>query len=80
MIEIYICTVQINTGSTEIQYKLRDGKSLQNFESVKLAHTICANYAQNGEQLAKTPKIAQQKAKIFNKTHEKTKISTAVQN
>ena len=51
---------------------------MQNFESEKLAHKICAKNAQNRANLAKMPKIAQKRPKTFNKTREKTKIITAV--
>ena len=38
---------------------------------VKLTHTKFAKNAQNCAKFAKMPKIAQKKAKIFNKTREK---------
>ena len=46
---------------------------LQNFESEKLAHKICAKNAQNCAKFSKMPKIAKNKAKTFNKTHEEKK-------
>ena len=52
---------------------------MQNFESEKLAHKICAKNAQNRAKLAKITKI-EKKAKNFYKTREKPKISTAVKN
>ena len=63
----------------------RDGKSLQNsthktLQSEKLAHKICASNAKNRAKFAKTPKIAQKRPKIFNKTRENPKISTVVKN
>ena len=53
---------------------------LQNSETEKLAHKICAKNAQKHAILAKMAKIAQKKPKTFNKTREKTKVSTAVKN
>ena len=46
---------------------------MQNYESEKLAHKICAKNAQNRAKFAKIPKIAQKRPKTFNKTREKNK-------
>ena len=46
---------------------------MQNFESEKFAHKICAKNAQNHAKFAKMPKIAQKRPTTFNKEREKTK-------
>ena len=39
---------------------------MQNFETEKLAHKICAKNAQNRAKFAKIAKIAQKRPKTFN--------------
>ena len=73
-----LCLVHFCKGLAQQVAGLRIRKKLtkqhiQNFESEKLAHKICAKNDQNFAKLAKMPKIAQKRPKTLNKTCEKNK-------
>ena len=54
---------------------------MQNFESEKFAHKICAKNAKKCAKFAnKQPKIAQKRQKHLTKCVKQAKISTAVKN
>ena len=69
--------VVIKYGSPMVGHGLRTGSEME--KAYIIAHSklrvckISTQKTQNCAKLAKMPKIAQKKAKIFNKTHEKNK-------